>query len=210
MKTKLLTAVIVCALLISLTGCVADKTAPTLQHNVNDTVNTEVPAEPVGEMQAVTLTAETAENEMPAQPASTEAPQTSEAPETEPPRESEAPRQTEAPSRPNRQNLRSRMLRVSRRSRKSPWKHSRSRQNLRNHRKKRNSPSQRSLLLRLRRPNPRQPNRLLQQSLPRRLNLLLRSKQSLLLKRSPRPHTIMNSTSMRSEPTASPSVRAYA
>ena len=97
MKTKLLTAVIVCALLISLTGCVADKTAPTLQHNVNDTVNTEVPAEPVGEMQAVTLTAETAENEMPAQPASTEAPQTSEAPETEPPRESEAPRQTEAP-----------------------------------------------------------------------------------------------------------------
>lgn len=112
------------------------------------------------------------------------------------------------PSRPNRQNLRSRMLRVSRRSRKSPWKHSRSRQNLRNHRKKRNSPSQRSLLLRLRRPNPRQPNRLLQQSLPRRLNLLLRSKQSLLLKRSPRPHTIMNSTSMRSEPTASPSVRA--
>lgn len=97
MKTKLLTAVIVCALLISLTGCAADKTAPTLQHNVNDTVNTEVPAEPVGEMQAVTLTAETAENEMPAQPASTEAPQTSEAPETEPPRESEAPRQAEAP-----------------------------------------------------------------------------------------------------------------
>lgn len=97
MKTKLLTAAIVCALLISLTGCAADKTAPTLQYNVNDTVNTEVPAEPVGETQAVTLTVETAENEMPAQPASTEAPQTSEAPETEPPRESEAPRQTEAP-----------------------------------------------------------------------------------------------------------------
>lgn len=42
MKTKLLTAAIVCALLISLTGCAADKTAPTLQHNVNGTVNTEV------------------------------------------------------------------------------------------------------------------------------------------------------------------------
>lgn len=97
MKTKLLTTAIVCALLISLTGCAADKTAPTLQHSVTGTVNTEVTAEPVGETQAVTLTAETAEKEMPAQPVSTEAPQTSEAPETEPPRESEAPRQTEAP-----------------------------------------------------------------------------------------------------------------
>lgn len=97
MKTKLLTAAIVCALLLSITGCAADKAEQMLHDNVEITVNTDAVTEPSADTQAVALTAETAEKEMPAQPASTEAPQTSEAPETDPPGESEPPRQTEPP-----------------------------------------------------------------------------------------------------------------
>ena len=41
MKTKLLTAMIVCALLISLTGCAADKIASTPTQNVDVTMDTE-------------------------------------------------------------------------------------------------------------------------------------------------------------------------
>ncbi len=67
------------------------KIAPTPTHNVDGTTNTEVATEPAGETEAVTLTAETAEKEMPAQPASTEVPQTSETAEPVQPRESEAP-----------------------------------------------------------------------------------------------------------------------
>ena len=88
MKTKLLTAAIVCALLLSITGCAADKAEQMLHDNVEITVNTDAVTEPSADTQAVALTAETAEKEMPAQPASTEAPQTSEAPETDPPGES--------------------------------------------------------------------------------------------------------------------------
>lgn len=95
MKTKLLTTAIACALLISITGCAADNTAQMLHDNAEVTVNTEAVTEPSADTQTVTLTAETAEKEMPAQPASTEAPQTSEAPETDPTRESEPPKQTE-------------------------------------------------------------------------------------------------------------------
>ena len=97
MKTKLLTTAIACALLISITGCAADNTAQMLHDNAEVTVNTEAVTEPSADTQTVTLTAETAEKEMPAQPASTEAPQTSEAPETDPTRESEPPKQTEPP-----------------------------------------------------------------------------------------------------------------
>lgn len=99
MKTKLLTTAIVCALLISLTGCATDRTAQMLHDNADITVNTEALTEHSADTQAVTPTAETAEKEMPAQPASTEAPQTSEMPETDPPRESETPKQPE-PAKP--------------------------------------------------------------------------------------------------------------
>lgn len=95
MKTKLLTTAIACALLISITGCAADNTAQMLHNDAEVTVNTEAVTEPSADTQAVALTAETAEKEMPAQPASTEAPQTIEAPETDPTRESEPPKQTE-------------------------------------------------------------------------------------------------------------------
>lgn len=88
---------IVCALLISLTGCAADKIAPPPTHNVDVTMDTETAIESAGETEAVTLAAETAEKEIPAQPASTEVPQTSETAEPVQPRESEAPKQTESP-----------------------------------------------------------------------------------------------------------------
>lgn len=99
MKTKLLTAMIACALLISLTGCTADKIAPTPAHNVDGTMNTEATTEPVRETEAATPTAETAEQEMPAQPASTEAPQTSEIAESVRPEKTETPKQTESSGR---------------------------------------------------------------------------------------------------------------
>lgn len=99
MKTKLLTAMIACALLISLTGCAADKIAPTPAHNVDGTMNTEVTTEPARETEAATPTSETAEQETPAQPASTEAPQTSEIAESVRPEKTEIPKQTEASGR---------------------------------------------------------------------------------------------------------------
>ena len=93
---------IVCALLISLTGCTADKIAPTPTHNVDGTMNTEVAAEPEVEAETATLTAETAEKEMPAQPASTETPQPNETAKPAQVKESEVPKQAEpsAPSAP--------------------------------------------------------------------------------------------------------------
>lgn len=42
MKTKLLTAMIVCALLISLTGCAADKIASTPTQNVDVTMDSKL------------------------------------------------------------------------------------------------------------------------------------------------------------------------
>lgn len=95
MKTKLLTTAIVCALLISITGCAADNTEQMLHNDAEVIVNTETVTEPSADTQIVTPTAETAEKEIPAQPVSTEAPQTSEVPETDAPRESEPPKQTE-------------------------------------------------------------------------------------------------------------------
>ena len=102
MKAKHLTAMIVCALLFSLTGCTADKIAPTPTHNVDDTVNTEVTTAPEVEAEAATLAAETAEKEMPAQPASTETPQPNETAKPAQVKESEALKQAEpsAPSAP--------------------------------------------------------------------------------------------------------------
>ena len=102
MKAKHLTAMIVCALLISLTGCTADKIAPTPTHNVDGTMNTEVTTEPKLEAEAATLTAETAEKEMHVQPTAVEASQTSDTQEPAQVKESEAPKQTEpsAPSAP--------------------------------------------------------------------------------------------------------------
>ena len=97
MKAKHLTPMIVCALLISFTGCAADKIAPTPTHNVDDTVNTEVTTAPEVEAEAATLAAETAEKEMPAQPASTETPQPNETAKPAQVKESEASKQTEAP-----------------------------------------------------------------------------------------------------------------
>ena len=93
---------IVCALLFSLTGCAADKIAPTPTHNVDDTVNTEVTTAPEVEAEAATLAAETAEKEMPAQPASTETPQPNETAKPAQVKESEALKQAEpsAPSAP--------------------------------------------------------------------------------------------------------------
>lgn len=67
MKTKLLTAMIVCALLISLTGCAADKIASTPTQNVDVTMDTETAIESEGETEAVTLAAETAEKDIPGQ-----------------------------------------------------------------------------------------------------------------------------------------------
>ena len=95
MKTKPLTTAIVCALLISITGCAADNTEQMLHNDAEVIVNTETVTEPSADTQTVTPTAETAEKEIPAQPVSTEAPQTSEVPETDAPRESEPPKQTE-------------------------------------------------------------------------------------------------------------------
>ena len=95
MKTKLLTTAIVCALLISITGCAADNTEQMLHNDAEVIVNTETVTEPSADTQTVTPTAETAEKEIPAQPVSTEAPQTSEVPETDAQRESEPPKQTE-------------------------------------------------------------------------------------------------------------------
>lgn len=63
MKTKLLTAAIVCALLLSITGCAADKAEQMLHDNVEITVNTDAVTEPSADTQAVALTAETAEKE---------------------------------------------------------------------------------------------------------------------------------------------------
>ena len=97
MEAKHITAMIVCALLISLTGCAADNTAQMLHDNAEVTVNTEAVTEPSADTQTVTLAAETAEKEILAQPASTEVPQTSETAESAQPRESEAPKQTESP-----------------------------------------------------------------------------------------------------------------
>lgn len=95
MKTKLLTTLVACALLISLMGCAADKTAQMLQDTADVTVNTEALTQHSADTQAVTPTAETAEKEMSAQPASTEAPLTSEMPKIYSPGESEPPKQTE-------------------------------------------------------------------------------------------------------------------
>lgn len=64
MKTKLLTAAIVCTLLLSITGCAADKAEQMLHDNVEITVNTDAVTEPSADTQAVALTAETAEKEM--------------------------------------------------------------------------------------------------------------------------------------------------
>ena len=64
MKTKLLTTAIACALLISLTGCAADKIASTPTQNVDVTMDTETAIESEGETEAVTLAAETAEKDM--------------------------------------------------------------------------------------------------------------------------------------------------
>ena len=102
MKAKHLAAMIVCALLISFTGCTADKIAPTLTHNVDGTMDTKVTTEPKVEAETATLTAEAAEKEMPAQPASTEIPQPNETAKPAQVKESEAPKQTEpsAPSAP--------------------------------------------------------------------------------------------------------------
>ena len=100
MKTKLLTTAIVCALLISITGCAADNTEQMLHNDAEVIVNTETVTEPSADTQTVTPTAETAEKEIPAQPVSTEAPQTSEVPETDAPRESEPPKQTEPSKQP--------------------------------------------------------------------------------------------------------------
>ena len=102
MKAKHLTAMIVCALLISLTGCTADEIAPTPTHNVDGTMNTEVTTEPKLEAEVATLTAETAEKEMHVQPTAVEASQTSDPQEPAQVKESEAPKQTEpsAPSAP--------------------------------------------------------------------------------------------------------------
>lgn len=97
MKTKLLTTAIACALLISITGCAADNTAQMLHDNAEVTVNTEAVTEPSADTQTVTLTAETAEKEMPVQPTATEASQTSDPQEPTQVKESEAPKQTEAP-----------------------------------------------------------------------------------------------------------------
>ena len=96
MKTKLLTTAIVCALLISITGCAADNTEQMLHNDAEVIVNTETVTEPSADTQTVTPTAETAEKEIPAQPVSTEAPQTSEAPETDAPRETEPSKQAES------------------------------------------------------------------------------------------------------------------
>ena len=200
MKTKLLTTAIACALLISLTGCAADKIASTPTQNVDVTMDTETAIESEGETEAVTLAAETAEKDIPAQPASTEAPQTSETAEPVQPRESEAPKQTESP-RQSEPTEAPKQESPSPLSRNSLRKRSQNRRSLRNRQRKRNSPSLLSLQLQQ---SLHRPNRLLQRSLPHRW------KQSLPQKRSQRPHTIMNSTSMRSEPTASPSVRAWA
>ena len=65
MKTKLLTTAIVCALLISITGCAADNTAQMLHNDAEVIVNTETVTEPSADTQTVTPTAETAEKEMP-------------------------------------------------------------------------------------------------------------------------------------------------
>lgn len=65
MKTKLLTTLVACALLISLMGCAADKTAQMLQDTADVTVNTEALTQHSADTQAVTPTAETAEKEMP-------------------------------------------------------------------------------------------------------------------------------------------------
>ena len=48
MKTKLLTTAIACALLISLTGCAADKIASTPTQNVDVTMDTETAIESEG------------------------------------------------------------------------------------------------------------------------------------------------------------------
>lgn len=97
MKAKHLAAMIVCALLISFTGCTADKIAPTPTHNVDGTMNTEVTTEPELEAEAATPTAETAEKEMHVQPTAVEASQMSEPQEPAQVKESEASKQTEAP-----------------------------------------------------------------------------------------------------------------
>lgn len=190
MKTKLLTTAIVCALLISLTGCATDNTAQMLRDNAEVTVNTEAVTEPSADTQAVTLTAERQKKKC--LPSQLQRKHRRQVRHRKPiPQENWNHRSRQnRPGRLNPQKLRSRMLRASRRNRSNP--------------------SQRSHLLRLHRQSTRRPNRQLQRSLPHRLSLLRPSKQSLLWKRSQRPHTIMSSISMRSKRTVSPSVRAWA
>lgn len=95
MKAKLFTAMIVCALLISLMGCSADKITLPPTHSVGGTMNTENATDPAERTEAVTPVAETAEKEMPVQPDATDVPQVSETAELVQARESEVSKQTE-------------------------------------------------------------------------------------------------------------------
>lgn len=97
MKSKLLTAIVICTILISLSGCAADKPTSMLHPIEDSTVSTEPVSVPTEEFQTVDLTAETAEKEMPAQSTVTETPQTSEPQEAVQPRESETQKQTGLP-----------------------------------------------------------------------------------------------------------------
>lgn len=201
MKTKLLTTAIACALLISLTGCAADKIASTPTQNVDVTMDTETAIESEGETEAVTLAAETAEKIFLPSPLQRRHRRQERQRNLSSQENRKLRNRQNRPGNPSRQRLRSKNLRASPLSRNSLRKRSQNRRSLRNRQRKRNSPSLLSLQLQQ---SLHRPNRLLQRSLPHRW------KQSLPQKRSQRPHTIMNSTSMRSEPTASPSVRAWA
>lgn len=198
---------IVCALLISLTGCAADKIASTPTQNVDVTMDTETAIESEGETEAVTLAAETAEKIFLPSPLQRRHRRQARQRNLSSQENRKLRNRQNRPGNPSRQRLRSKNLRASPLSRNSLRKRSQNRRSLRNRQRKRNSPSLLSLQLQQ---SLHRPNRLLQRSLPHRLSLLRRWKQSLPQKRSQRPHTIMNSTSMRSEPTASPSVRAWA
>lgn len=95
MKTKCLTAIVTCTILISLSGCAADKPTSMLHSSEDSTVSTETLSVTTEEIQTVAQSTGKAE-EMPVQSAATETPQIS-AVELVQPGELEAPKQTEPP-----------------------------------------------------------------------------------------------------------------
>lgn len=98
MKTKFLTAIVSCTILILLSECAVDKPPSMLHSSKDSTASTETVSVPTEEIQTVAQTAKTAEEKMPVQSAEAEKPaqmQPEPAKPMESPKEPEQPKPTE-------------------------------------------------------------------------------------------------------------------